>query len=542
MESRTDKKKPQAQPVGAEARIRLFMDELRATPQEWLGRVRLISLDAIRDQLGSKWQKLQDQVEILAEKVIEAELTPRDRHVNIGRGEFLVFFADATPEESRLRCLAIVQTLRDKLFADHPDMDGLSPIAECDLLHRDEIAAAWEQGRCGGPASGEIRLLRDREDAWDSSQVARSSQAAIDAILSKALESRALEELEPLLLRLKYLCRSLKTLEPALEAPRSAGLGDAREAHRPADRADSPLLGHAWEDIVALISVLDPEAERPLTDRLTALSKLQQSRAERCDDIVPSAAKPGRSNGRKFEYLPFYRSIGNGDRIMQGIYRVEPPMPAWKQDLVDREDFAVDPDWREYVIKMERATLGHAIDYLLEREQAARFMLMASVHVDTLRGPHSQMRYSTVLRSAGTRVKRRLLIEVSGYRESDNTIGIRRAISELRAHCHGILITLDPDVWNIERVALQCKNLGAHAVGMDLSRYGNRSAALLAGLARAGEQQAIPWFVSGIESVPVLAKAIACGADYVSAPPLRPALASPGEMEKVTLEDLYAAL
>lgn len=536
-----------------EERIRAFIDELRASPQEWLGRLRLISLDAIRTMLGPKWPKLKNQVEILAERMIAAGLTCRDRHINIGHGEFLIFFAGATPEESKLRCLAIIQTLHDKLFGDLPDMEGLPSIGEYELVHRDDVVSAWEQGRYGEPSSAEAAILREAapvdRGGLEACDVARSSQSAIDAILDSALASRALEELEPLLLRLKHLCRSLKTIEPLLGEPQRA-LGQEPEAEDegPLDDAGHSPLSRAWEDIVELISVLDAEAERSLTERLNALSKLQRSRAERCAASERAPAKlpkPSKPDLRKFEYLPFYRSIGNGDRILQGIYRVEPPIAAWDQHLTARDDFAVDPDWREYLIKIERATLGHAIDYLLNHEQAPRFMLMASVHVDTLRGPHSQMRYSTVLRSAQTRVRRRLLIEVVGYRESDNTIGIRRAIAELRTQSHGILVTLDPDVWNIERAALQCKSLGAQAVGLDLGRFGDRKAAVLAalgGLSRASEQHGIPWFASGISTIPVLAKAIACGADYVSAPSLRPALASPNEMSKVTLEDLYAAV
>jgi hypothetical protein len=471
----------------------------------------------------------------LTEKVIETELSGHDRYVNTGNGEFLVFFADATPQESRIRCLAIVETLRVKLFGDEPDAESLADIAECHLVHRDEIAFEWEtqKGAVSATPGRVTSRLRPPQDAQilDRSQIVLSSQHALDSILGQALGSVALEELGPLLLRLKCLSRSLKTLEPMLA------------------RADSERIATAWEDIVALISVLDADAERSLAERLGALTKLQRRRTERTVEIDPATAEALRklceTDRGKFEYAPFYRSEGKGDRILQGIYRVEPPVPAWGNYLASRDELGADPFWRDYMIKLERAILAHALDCLLEREPGGRFMLMASLHVDTLRGPHSQMQYSTLLRSVQTRCKRRLLIEAVGYREGDDTIGVRRAVDELLAHANGVFVTFSQDVGNIEKAAAQCKNLGAHAVGLDVFRYGDQNRAVFAALkslAQAAEQHAISWYVSGIGSIPVLAKAIAGGAHYVSAPVVRPPLASPNEMEAVSLEDLYATV
>lgn len=544
-----------APPVESEARVHRFMDALTASSQEWLGRVRLISLDTIRDRLGARWPKLQGRVEILTEKVIEGELTAQDRYLNIGGGEFLVFFADATPEESRIRCLAIVESLRLKLFGTDAGAEALPAIAECHLVHRDEIDFAWQAKRVPtsqAPASLLRRPVRHDPEILNRSEIVLSSQNAIDSILGQALRSRAVAELDPLLLRLKYLCRGLKTLEPVLDATTRDGAARHRPAGAgrtpdPAGNAPARLFGAAWQDIVELISVLDA-GDRGLEDRLDALTKLKQTRAERAEcDPVPDGtlrgARPGDCGA--VAYLPVYRSVGQGAKILQGIYRVEQPIAEWADCLAQRDD-ATDLVLRECAIRIERETLGHALDYLLERDHAgARFMLMVSVHVDSLHSPHSQMRYSMMLRSAQLRARRRLIIEVVGYRESDDTIAIRRAVEELRAHSHAVFLTLAPEEANFEKTAAQCKSLGAHALGLDVSRYGNAKPAAfdaLKTLARAAEHHAIAWFVSGIGSIPVLAKAIAGGADYVSAPSLRPALASPHEMEAVTLDDLYATV
>jgi len=121
------------------------MEELRASSQEWLGRVRMINFDSIRERIGSTWPKLQGSIEILTEKIIQDEIAGRDRYLNAGNAEFLVFFADATPEESRIRCLAIVEAIHEKLLG-WPNQ-GVVPVgsaAECHVIHRDDLALEWE--------------------------------------------------------------------------------------------------------------------------------------------------------------------------------------------------------------------------------------------------------------------------------------------------------------------------------------------------------------------------------------------------------------
>jgi hypothetical protein len=64
----------------SEERISQFMEELKASSQEWLGRVRMINFDSIRERVGPTWAKLHNSVEILAEKIIQDEMAGRDRY------------------------------------------------------------------------------------------------------------------------------------------------------------------------------------------------------------------------------------------------------------------------------------------------------------------------------------------------------------------------------------------------------------------------------------------------------------------------------
>jgi hypothetical protein len=560
---------PSEQEDSADQRIFQFMEELKASSQEWLGRVRMINFDSIRERVGPAWAKLQAGVEILAEKVIQDEMAGRDRYLKAGNAEFLVFFADAAPEESRIRCLAIVEAIHEKLFGfDDTGNNSGHKVAECHVINRGDLALEWEAASSlvgsEPPHQSPAKALRGsfRRDAeiLDEADITASAQIVIDSIISRGSESRNTAELTPLLMRLQFLSRSLKTLELALIATKKA----------PNDRSDQPIEGAqanhgedksetdnaatmplvtAWQDIAELISVLDFGPDHSHGDLLAALGKLRCARLERAatalagDDILTARLNGKNPVPGQFEYTPVYRSVSRGERIHQGLYRVG--CRSQKEAEASADDDLTGHQ-RQDAMASERAALEHAIQYLLDRRASARFMLMASVHVETLRGPNSLMRYSIILRSAQLRAKRRLLIEVVGYCDADDTIGIRRAINELRVHSHAVFITLShKSVGNLEKIVAECKASGIHAFGIDVSQWGERNADIIGAIKRlssVGEQHSIPTFVDGIGSVPVLAKAIANGVRYVCAPALRPPLATPGDADLATLDDLYSAV
>jgi hypothetical protein len=525
----------------------------------------MINFDSIRERVGPTWPKLQDRVEILAEKIIQDEMSSRDRYLKAGNAEFLVFFANATPEESRIRCFAIVEAIHEKLFGP-VESGGNSGrrIAECHVIHRDDLALEWEGAGSSGSSEPPAKPLRGsfRHDAeiLDGADITASTQIVIDSIISRGAESQSMAELTPLLMRLQILSRSLKTLEPALikagkvlrgrddlstDSAQTAHGGDNPEKND----GNAKPLGTAWEDIAELVSVLDAGSDQSHADLLAALGRLRRARFERTtkaladNDISPARFTLKKAEPMQFEYTPVYRSASRGEHIHQGIYRVN---CRAQKDLKITADDDLTGHPRHESMASERATLEHAIQYLLDRRTSARFMLMTSVHVETLRGPNSQMRHSTILRSAQLRAKRRLLIEVVGYCDSDDTIGVRRAIDELRVHSHAVFISLSQkSVGNLEKIAIECKRSGVHAFGIDVSQFNGRNAEIINAITRLsslGEQYSVPTFVDGVGSVPVLAKAIANGVRYVCAPALRPPLPTPDDAERATLDDLYLAV
>jgi hypothetical protein len=556
--------RPHAAESTSDQSVQEFMEDLRANSQDWLGRVRMIRFDSIREWVGPRWAKLQNRVEILAEKIIQEEMTSEDRYVKAGDAEFLVFFADATPEESRIRCLAIVESIHEKLFGIEDSYDGQQRIAECHVVHKDDFVLEWELAESNngnGPQESSLKALRKafRHDpeVLDTGDITASAQAVIDSIITHGIESKNAAELTPLLMRLQYLSRSLKVLEPALVAsakdeidgPRCGGHGTDLSAdyHEEKERSVDAPLGTAWDDIADVISALETTSPgHSQAGPLEALRKLQRARFERAtlaleaDNVVLGGRRKSHESSQ-FAYIPIYRSVSQGERIHQGLYRVN--YSGSEAGIVAEDD-----DGKTYHLRqaaLERAILEHSIQYLLDRKASSGFALIVPVNVETLRGPSTQRQFSTVLRSAQLRVKRRLLVEVIGYSQADHTIAIRRAIDELRLHSQAIFITLShKNVSDLERNAIECKKLGAHAIGLHVSQLGRyeNMQSIVTQLASAGSQHSILTYIDGIDSVPVLAKVIASGISYVCAPALRPALQAPDDAQRATFDDLFSAI
>lgn len=540
-----------------EQRVQQFLEELGASSQEWLGRVRMITFDSIRERVGPRWTKLRQRVEILAEKIIQDEMAHQDRYVNAGDAEFLVFFADATPEESRIRCLAIVEMIHEKLFGAEDNSNGPLPrMAECHVVHKNDLILEWETAPSDpdndrGAITALGKAFRHDPETLDRADITASTQTVIGSIISRAADSKDASEFAPLLIRLRYLSRGLKALEPVLAASTTDDIGGRQEADADDSAASESFgtaeqpavtaLGTAWDDIVEVVALLDGDADSH-EDVLEGLRKLQRARLERAmlglaDDKLGAGAQGTGLSPGQFGYIPIYRSVAQGERIHQGLYRI-----TYRPEIESGQDGG-DPTTRHRRrAVLERMILEHAIEYLLDRKTSRGFVLLAPVSVETLRSPNTQRQYSTVLRSAQLRAKRRLLIEVVGYSQSDHAIAMRRAIDELRLHSRAIFVTLSArGSKDIERMAAECKDLGAHAMGVDasqLAREGN-TASTLPQLASVGVQHSMLTYVDGIHSVSVLAKAIALGIDYVCAPSLRPALPTPGDPQPATFDDLY---
>lgn len=80
------------------------------------GNLNLIGLDDIREQLGSKWLRLEDHVHSLTNRIIKRHLAKADIHMRYGELEYLIVFADLGQEAAQVKCAMISEELHAHLL------------------------------------------------------------------------------------------------------------------------------------------------------------------------------------------------------------------------------------------------------------------------------------------------------------------------------------------------------------------------------------------------------------------------------------------
>lgn len=87
------------------------------------GRVRLLTMQAVRTRLGRDWPKLADRVQEAARHAIRRHLDSGDRYLEAGEACYILLFAQVDPEVANFRCAAVVQEVLTRLFGEEAAAD-----------------------------------------------------------------------------------------------------------------------------------------------------------------------------------------------------------------------------------------------------------------------------------------------------------------------------------------------------------------------------------------------------------------------------------
>ena len=136
------------------------------------GNLNLVGLDDIREQLGSKWPRLEDHVHALANRIIERHLTKSDIHMRYGELEYLIVFANLGQEAAQLKCAMISEELYTHLLGveDLKQMRIRSVVGVADdrLVVEDIPLEATLQKLAGKIANGGVTTIFDPRSSRNS--------------------------------------------------------------------------------------------------------------------------------------------------------------------------------------------------------------------------------------------------------------------------------------------------------------------------------------------------------------------------------------
>src|SRR5216683_1833030 len=82
------------------------------------GAFHLVGLAAIRERLGSDWERVRDKVHRQAQRIIERHISPRDVYFPGGPDDYVLVFAEMGKAAAQLVCAKITQDVQRALLGD----------------------------------------------------------------------------------------------------------------------------------------------------------------------------------------------------------------------------------------------------------------------------------------------------------------------------------------------------------------------------------------------------------------------------------------
>lgn len=89
------------------------------------GRLQLLGLGPLKDQLGSRWDRFQDTVHNITANVLRQRLAQADVFTRHGDTAWIVVFADLTGAEAKVKAALIAQEIEERILGDAASQSGI---------------------------------------------------------------------------------------------------------------------------------------------------------------------------------------------------------------------------------------------------------------------------------------------------------------------------------------------------------------------------------------------------------------------------------
>ncbi|MBL6957834.1 MAG: hypothetical protein ISR52_02560 [Rhodospirillales bacterium] len=125
------------------------------------GRVQVLRLDRLREELGDKWDRLSGRIGQVIDSTLNQYLSGQDLHWRLGEHAHLLVFGSLTPAEAEAKC-ALIRSKIEEFFRGTPELAGKIEI---------DTAVATVEGGIG------LKPLDDLETLYQRLQLTRPAGA-----------------------------------------------------------------------------------------------------------------------------------------------------------------------------------------------------------------------------------------------------------------------------------------------------------------------------------------------------------------------------
>jgi hypothetical protein len=546
-----------------------------------VGKMQFVDLDAIKAELGERWQIIADKVREVTERTIQRRLAPTDAYVAFDGDSYLLVFADLTEPQARIKAMAIANEIRQRMTGDF------------NLVERYWVRAfVADLAKAGADGATELAVLSDRLGAgtelvfsrtagpsvWEAAgraapiqsprapEQTAAAQARFEARLANiSLDARRGTAGKLQLLQLDHIRAELGARWPAVAervrdiaeqiltrrlapidvfAPLDEGSYLILFAALTEDEARLTVAALAREIRDRLLGELGPAVTEvgafvaPLTGLLAAIphpptvAEIDRVLSQQ-EDIAPppDTAQQAELRERLGEVNVSYRPTLHVKRDMISVFGAQ-AMRLDGNAAIHRGIAAYPPNDPPVGFEIDRAVLQHALkDVRRLVRRTERALVTVPLRLQSLID-HSSGQMVDLCRAQRPMVRRHLVIEISDLLADAPLARLSEAIAAIQPFCRALVIGVPSSFAEFERAA----RLGLASVGIDLEQPappGLTRERLLAALARfsgGAQAEGLSAFLHGIPDREILDAGRAAGFDFLNGPALAPEIARPVAM------------
>ncbi|HUA52906.1 MAG TPA: hypothetical protein VMB81_12130 [Candidatus Sulfotelmatobacter sp.] len=550
------------------------------------GKLQFVDLEAIKAELGERWQVIADKVREVTQRTIERRLAPGDAYVAFDDDSYLLLFANLNEAQARIKATAIAMEIRQRMTGDFNLVErywvrtfiaDLANAANDRPVSDASSALAALSARLS--ATQELttaRAVSSEVPSWD--QPARAVTAPQGwtpdqtAAAQARFESRVGEVARRLgrgatgklqLLQLDNLHAEFGERWDAIaDRVRTITEQVLRTWLAPID-VFAPLDDHAY--LILFADLVEDEARlkvaaiaREIRDRLLGalgplpeptveafvapVSAVVRSRIEsptmetinralaEADDVAPArdTAAQAELRPRLGEVSVTYRPTLYTRSRMVSVFGAQ-AMRLAASGTILRGVAAYPTNDPPVAFEIDRAVLQRALKdgrRLVRRSERA--LVTVPLRLQSLID-HSAGQLVDLCRGQRPAVRRLIVIEIAGLLADAPTARLGEAIEAVRPFCRALTISVPPPFTEFERAA----RLGVTSIGIELGSSEAPMPSLtarLAGFAESAHAQGLTAHLHGIADPMLLEAAHAAGFDYLNGPAIAAEVVRPVAM------------
>jgi hypothetical protein len=229
------------------------------------GKLQLIGLETIRDRMGTRWQKLCQDVYATTEDVITQHLCKGDVFMRYKGDSYIIIFAYASRQEAAVKAELIVSEIKRRLYElNKDDLSGINVGAEVGEIRANEFASKGFPGVLDTAFSGEAsgtEVLKSK-----TNRKYASGRVALDLYAETEKQKEPLAELRYFYIPLwdvhhgaltTYICM------PQFDEDAESGFQAYEDFYRAQSTADRVLLDmRMLQSIIEELATMERENRR----------------------------------------------------------------------------------------------------------------------------------------------------------------------------------------------------------------------------------------------------------------------------------------